>query len=79
MSQAVYKFLAIALVVGVIGPLFWLGVAKFELHFYAWLHRTRFYRRMPAFLKADVRDLLRRRKAPEDTQRLSGPAWRGRQ
>lgn len=74
-----YRITATAVIVGVISPLFWLGVNKFELHFYAWLHRTRFYRQvLPWWLKADVRDLFRRRLSADAAQQLSDPARVGR-
>jgi hypothetical protein len=78
MSQAVYKFLAIALVVGVIGPLFWLGVNMVETA----IKRTRWGRHLiaiDAWLADLPGSLLGRRKSTQDAQRLSGPAGRGRQ
>lgn len=78
MSQAVYKFLAIALVVGVIGPLFWLGVNMVE----RWIKSTpwgRWIIPVDAWLADLPGSLLGRRKSTQDAKRLSGPAGRGRQ
>ena len=76
--QSLYKLAAIALVVGVIGPLFWLGVNMAE----RWIKSTRWGRwiiPVDAWLADLPGSLLGRRKPTQDAKRLHGPAGRGRQ
>lgn len=67
------KFLAVALVVGVIGPLFWLGVGKFDL----WVKGTPFGQRMLRLgdrINALPARFLRRRQAAKAAKELRGSA-----
>lgn len=68
------QFIAAALVVGVIGPLFWLAVGKLDL----WVKGTPFGQRMMRLgdrINALPGRYIRRRKAAKAAQELSRPRW----
>lgn len=72
-----YDFFATALVVGIIGPLFWLGVNVFE----NWLKR-RIYPRFRAHFPRTTALLLKQiggRKTSPTAEKLSGPRRVGKQ
>lgn len=66
-----YKFFAVALVVGIIGPLFWLGVNVFE----NWLKRRVFPRFRSSFpgTSALLLKEIGGRKTGKSTEKLGGP------
>lgn len=72
-----YRFLATALVVGLIGPLFWLGVNVFD----GWVQRNIYpgIRRWWALKVALLREKIRRRKTTATTEKLGSPGGVGQQ
>lgn len=67
-----YRFAAVALIVGIVGPLFWLAVGKFDL----WVKRTPFGQRMLRLgdrINALPSRVLRSRKTAKTAKQLSRP------
>lgn len=71
-----YRFLAIALVVGVIAPLFWLGVNVFD----GWVQRNVYpgIRLRWRKLLASVREKIGRRHTGATTEKLGSPGGVGK-
>lgn len=65
-----YRFLATALVIGVIGPLFWLGVNVFD----GWVQRNVYPKIRQAFSRwmVSVREQIDRSKSTTTAKKLGG-------
>lgn len=72
-----YRFLAFALVVGVIAPFFWLGVNVFD----GWVQRNIYPKIRQALSRwgASLREKIRRRKTATTTEKLGSPGGVGQQ